>query len=63
MLISTRPCCGADRRTCRVGVGAVEIHRVAFRDNAGAPDVDQHAALLRRGFRDGDCFGNAIRAL
>ena len=28
-------------------VGADEIHRVAFGQDAGAPDVDQNASLLR----------------
>ena len=29
-------------------IGAAEVHRVAFGQDTGAPDVDQNAALLRR---------------
>ncbi len=52
-----------DRLARGADVGAVEVHRVAFRQNAGAPDVDQNAARLRRRFGDRNGFADAIRAL
>ena len=47
----------------RADIGAVDVHRVAFGQDAGAPDVDQHAALLRRRLRDGNRVADVIRPL
>ena len=44
-------------------IGAVEVHRVAVGQDAGAPDVDQHAAGLRRRLGDGNRVVDVIRAL
>jgi hypothetical protein len=52
-----------DRLACRADVGACEVHRVAVGQDTGAPDVDQHASLLRRRARDGNRVGNVIGAL
>jgi len=47
----------------RTDVGALEVHRVAFGQDAGASDVDQHAALLRRRSRDANRLADAIGPL
>lgn len=44
-----------------LGGGACDVHGVAIGQNAGASDIDQHAALLRRrpghGHRVADAIG------
>ena len=41
----------------------LEVHRVAFGQDAGAPDVDQNAALLRRRFARRQSFRRCDRRL
>ncbi len=52
-----------DRVARRIDIRALQVHRVAFGQDAGAPDVDQHAALLRRRSRDGNRVADVIGAL
>ena len=47
----------------RADIGAAEVHGVAVGQDAGAPDVDQHAARLRRRPGDGRRLLDAIGAL
>ena len=47
----------------RADVGAADVHGVAVGQDAGAPDVDQHAAGLRRRSGDGNRFVDAIGSL
>ena len=47
----------------RADVGPRNVHRVAFGQDAGATDVDQHAAPLRRRLRDGNRVADVIGPL
>ena len=47
----------------RADVGASKVHRVAFGQDAGAPDVDQNAALLGRRLGDGNRVADVIGPL
>ena len=51
-----------DRGARGADVGELQILRVALRQDPGAPDVHEHAALLRAGFRDRDDRIDAVGA-
>ncbi|MSV27171.1 MAG: hypothetical protein EXQ52_00245 [Bryobacterales bacterium] len=52
-----------NRISYRADIGAVDIHGVAFGQDAGTTDIDQAAALLRRRLCDRDHVGDVIGAL
>ena len=52
-----------DRVSRRPCIGAGEVQRVAFGNDAEPADVDEDASLLRRRARNGNRIGNMIRAL